>query len=105
MVTEFAKNQIQSFWDWILEYRDDVDIQYLGENRMLLYIPFDHDMLNEFANRYQYDCEEGGCACTIQTNGLCIDLKTIEGGYGFTMQDLWDNRPNGIEALLGANIY
>lgn len=105
MLTEFAKSQIQSFWNWISEHRDDVDIQYLGENKMLLYIPFDYDMLNEFTNRYQYDCEEGGCTCTIQTNGLCVDLKTLEGGYGFSMQDLWNGRPNGIEDLLGVNIY
>ena len=100
-----AQSNIKDFWEWIAEHSDDVGVQFMDDDRFYLYIAFDHDILEEFTNRYQYHVEEGGCSCLIQTNGLCFDLRNLEGGYGFTMKELWDNRPKGIEDTLGGNLY
>ena len=105
MLDKFAINKIHEFWGWINERKEDVGVQYLDENNFWLYMAFDHDMLNEFTDRYQYHCEEGGCQCLMQMNSLCFNVVDLEGGYGFTMKELWDNRPEGIEDILGANIY
>ena len=104
-LSEFQMKEIESFWDWIKENKENVDLQYIDENRFYLYLPFDCDMLNEFTNKFQYFCEEGGLPCEITTTDIVITVDDIEGGYGFTMTDLWENRPDGIENELGENLY
>lgn len=105
MLGEFERNEIQDFWKWIAEHKDDVGIQYISEKKFWLYLALDHDILNEFTDQFQWLCEEGGCPCHITTTCLCFEMTALEGGYGFTMQELWDNRPEGIEDTLGANVY
>lgn len=104
-LSEFQMRKIESFWDWIKENKENVDVQYYDKNMFYLYLNFDHDMLNEFADRFQYYCEEGGVPCILFTTSICIPIENIENGYGFSLEDLWENRPDGIENEIGENLY
>ena len=105
MLGEFERNEIASFWEWISDHKEYVDVQYIDKDRFYLYVALEHDILEEFIDQYQGTCEEGGCKCLLQVNGLCFDIAALEGGYGFTMKELWDSRPDGIEDLLGGSLY
>ena len=102
---ELQMGEIESFWDWVKEHKDDVFVDFYDEEHFYLYLPFDYEILNAFTDQYQYFCEETGCPCKIGMTGICIRVKEIEGGYGFTMTDLWENRPDGIEDTLGKNLW
>lgn len=104
-LSEFEMREIEAFWDWIKKNKENIDLQYIDENRFYLYLPFDSDMLNEFTDQFQHFCEGGGLPCEITTTEIVITVDDIEGGYGFTMTDLWENRPNGIEDTLGKNLW
>lgn len=43
-LSEFQMREIESFWDWIKENKEDVDVQYYDKNMFYLYLPFDHDI-------------------------------------------------------------
>lgn len=101
MLDKFQNDVIQSFWDWIEEHKEYVFVQYYDENNCFLFIAHEHEIIEEFTNRYQYDCEENGCDAKLQMNSICFDLRDIESGYGFSMKELWDNRPAGIEDSFG----
>lgn len=105
MLGEFERNEIQIFWKWIEAHKDDVGIQYNSEKDFWLFLAQDHDILDKFTTDFQGFCEEGGLPCRLTLTCIVIDVAELEGGYGFTMKELWDNRPEGIENTLGANIY
>lgn len=104
-LSEFEMREIEAFWDWVKEHKDDVDISFYDDEHFYLYLPFDAEMLNAFTDQYQWHCEESGCPCKIGMNGLSIPVNRLECGYGFTMTDLWENRPDGIEDTLGKNLW
>lgn len=103
-LSEFQMGEIEAFWEWVLEHKDDVAVDFYDNEHFYLYLSFDPGMLNAFTEQYQWNCEERGCPCRIGMNGLSIPVKEIEGGYGFTMTDLWENRPEGIEDEIGENL-
>ena len=105
MLDEFERNIISDFWNWTEKNQQYVDVQFRDNDNFWLYIGFDEDTLNSFTDEWQGLCEEGGCKCKIMMTCLCFDMKTIMGGYGFTMTELWENRPKGIEDVLGSLLY
>jgi hypothetical protein len=100
---ELQKSVIKDFWNWVQEHKDDVAVQFCNEKECWLYIGFDRDTLDSFTENWQGECEEYGCPAKIQMNDICVDMKEILGGYGFTMRTVWDARPVGIEDELGSN--
>jgi len=105
MIGEFERAEIESFWEWIAAHKDDVGIQFISEKKFWLYLALDHDILNDFTSEFQYLCEEGGFPCRIALNCIIIDVVELESGYEFTMRELWEHRPEGVEDTLGANVY
>ena len=106
MSSRLDTDTMKDFWDWIAEHCDDVGVQYIDDTQTFyLYVAFGHDISNAFTERYQYQCEDGGCPCKMSMNGLCFNVSDLEGGCDFTMKDLWEARPAGIENTTGANIY
>lgn len=104
-IRESQMGEIESFWAFVQEHKEDVFVDFYDEEHFYLYLPFDHGILNAFTDQYQYYCEETGCPCKIGMSGICIHVNEIEGGYGFTMANLWENRPDGIENGLGKNFW
>lgn len=102
---ESYKNESKIFWEWISAHKDYVVVEFNGEDKCFLYIGFDEDTLNDFTEMWQYRIEERGTNCKIMMNCLCFKLFNIEGGFGFTMQELWNDRPKGIEDILGGMIF
>lgn len=98
---DYQKDIIQEFWEWIAEHKEYVDMQYHDENTLFLYIAFEKEIIKAFIGRYEYYICEGGVKAILQNNSICFDLRDIESGYGFSMKDLWDNRPAGIEDSFG----
>lgn len=103
--SELCRSVIEDFWNWVQKNKDDVAIEFHERKKLYLYVAFDREALNSFTSEYQAFCEEGGCPSEIQMNDICIDAEKILGGYGFTMQDVWNARPAGIENELGKNIW
>ena len=89
-------NVINEFWEWCKDNQENIIVDLHGDD-LYLYLEFDRDVLNSFVDEFQGFVEECGLDCILQMNGICIDVKNIMGGYGFTMKELWKNRPNDIE--------
>lgn len=87
---------INEFWEWCKDNQENIIVDLHGDD-LYLYLEFDRDVLNSFVDEFQGFVEECGLDCNLQMNGICIDVKNIMGGYGFTMKELWKNRPNDIE--------
>lgn len=102
---EFASEEIKSFWTWISENKDYVGVQYNNNTQFWLYIGFDQATLNSFTNQYQHLLEEYGFDCTMTMTAITFDVTKMENGYGFTMDELWENRPTNIENTLGDMLY
>lgn len=88
-----------------MKNKDYVEVQFYSEKTFWLYIGFDEDTLNSATDRWQYRFEEGRNPCTMMMNCNCFELKVFEGGFGFIVTDLWENRLKGIEDLLGECLY
>ena len=89
-------NVINEFWEWCKDNQENIIVDLHGDD-LYLYLEFDRDVLNSFVDEFQGFVEESGLDCILQMNGICIDVKNVMGGYGFTMKELWKNRPNDIE--------
>jgi len=100
---ELQKSVINDFWNWVKAFKDNVSVLFCNEKECWLYIGFDRDTLDSFTENWQEVCEEYGCPATVQMNDICIDMEKILGGYGFTMQSVWNARPAGIEDKCGSN--
>ena len=93
---DFTKNIIAGFWDWCNDNKDYIIVE-MHRDTLYLYLALEHDIINAFTDEFQGSFEEHGLDCMLQINGICIDVENIMGGYGFTMNELWENRPNDLE--------
>ena len=93
---EFEMDEINAFWKFVEEHSESVSVEFCNEDHFYCFVEFDEGTLDDFTSRYQFECEEGGVDCTMMMNYICFNVKDLEGGYGFTMQQLWDHRPAGF---------
>lgn len=86
--------------EWVDNHNGTYTCTECGEmhrDTLYLYLALEHDIINAFTDEFQGSVEEHGLDCMLQMNGICIDVENIMGGYGFTMNELWENRPNDLK--------
>lgn len=100
-MNNFQKDIINEFWKWVLEHQDNETIvDYDGNKELCIWVDF-YD-LDDFTERYVSDSENR--IPTILFNGhVCIKAVDFLGGYGFSMDDVWLYKPNGLSDKLKVN--
>lgn len=93
---EFKKSVMDDFWDWCNDNKDYIIVE-MHRDTLYLYLALEHDIINAFVDYFQGSVEECGLDCNLQMNSICIDVEKFMGGCGFTMKELWENRPYDLE--------
>ncbi|WP_206457902.1 hypothetical protein [Anaerovorax sp. IOR16] len=90
----FQKGIIQEFWKWVLAHQDnETVVEYDGNRELCIWV--DTNDLEEFVDRYIAD-SESRLEATIFNGHIYIKLIEFLGGYGFSMNDVWELRPNNL---------
>ena len=93
MLSALAEREIKSFWEWVADHKDYASVEKYADSEYYMFLEFDEDTLKDFTRQFLWLLDDGGVACNICLDYICIDVNDIMGGFGFTLDDLWERRP------------
>lgn len=94
---ELQKSVIKDFWDMIVEHKDACMVQWFEEDEsLMLYIKLEYEgmkLLNEISESLDV---EDSIVMSLHLNDIMIDAYTFIDGYGITIEELWEEKPDDL---------
>lgn len=94
---ELQKSIIKEFWSIITNNQDACMVQWNEEDKnLMLFIELDHEGLSLLNNIAETLDIEDSIVMSLHTNDIMIDAINFIEGYGITIEELWEARPEGL---------
>lgn len=94
---ELQQLVIKEFWDMVTDNEDGCMVQWNEDDKcLMLYIELDSDgiqLLNQIAETLDV---EDSIVMSLHTNDIMIDAFNFIDGYGITIEELWEARPENL---------
>ena len=95
---ELQQSIINEFWTMIIANQEACIVQWNEDDKdLMLYIELSHEgmlLLNMIAERLDV---EDSIVMSLYTNDIMIDALNFIEGYGITIEELWEARPENLK--------
>ena len=94
---DLQQSIINEFWTMIIANQEACMVQWNEDDKdLMLYIELSHEgmlLLNRIAERLDV---EDSIVMSLHTNDIMIDALNFIEGYGITIEELWEARPENL---------